>query len=155
MDFYAKQRADEMRNFLDGVVGVVEASSYERHMLWIEYSETALKHGCAISNKSRRFTWESGRSGLMEIVGKIDDRPVCVTLWVDTIDDQKILFVDPTSQVVDHQMIEKWLKGTLPATAIREDGYINRSDPMNFCNVFPRPKVVELMQEAIDAPQIA
>lgn len=115
-------------NFLDGVIGVVEANSYESMCLWKEAQE----HG---------FTWEEARMGEFVSVGSLEGRPVCMTLNVHTIKGQRILFIDPTSQVVDHAMIEHWLMQKLPESAFdqHKDGkYLNKVNAMNFHNVFPR-----------------
>lgn len=118
----------EMTDFLAGVVGVVEATSYEYHMLWVENQRA-----------DRPRTWEEISLGLLKTVGCLDDRPVCVSLRKARVGGHLLLFVDPTSQVVDHVMIDDWLLTTLPDSACRENGHVNRTDAMNFHNVFPRP----------------
>lgn len=118
----------EMTEFLAGVVGVVEANSYEKLCLWEE------------NHRRRAMPWVQRMDGLMVVVGNIDDRPVCITLTTADVGGHKILFIDPTSQVVDHAMIEKWLLDTLPASARQPNNanYLNKADAMNFHNVFPR-----------------
>jgi hypothetical protein len=120
--------SDYLLEFLDGVVGVVEATSYEIMCLWHEYHE------------QRKVSWVQGRGGgYLPTIGELDGRPVCVSLFVNTIDGHKILFIDATSQVVDHRMIDEWLKTVLPATAFQEGGkYINYTNAMNFHNILPR-----------------
>lgn len=117
----------QMKDFLDGVVGVVEANSYESMCLWREY------------HKQRGMPWEQGLGGYLPTIGQLDGRPVVLSLFVHKIDGHRLLFIEPTSQVVDHQMIDAWLKANLPATAMQPGGeYINRQNAMNFHNVFPR-----------------
>jgi hypothetical protein len=117
----------QMQDFLDGVVGVVEANSYESMCLWQEW------------HKKRGKTWEQGLGGYLPTIGQLDGRPVVLSLFVHKIDGHHLLFIEPTSQVVDHQMIDAWLKANLPATAMRPGGeYLNRENAMNFHNVFPR-----------------
>lgn len=127
----------QMVKHLEGVVGCCEVTNYEKHMLWIEYSEEAMKAGCAQSNGFRRHSWEASCSGLFEVVGYLGDRPVAMSLWVDTIDGHRILFYEPTSRLVDYALIDEWLEANLPKTAYRADGSMNRSDAMNFCNILP------------------
>lgn len=115
----------EMTEFLSGVVGVVEANSFERLCLWQEHH-------------TRRL-WLDRNDGLLETVGHLDGMPVCLSLLTSKIDGHKVLFIDATSQVVDHRMIDKWLAETLPKTAFKNGGeYVNKTDAMNFHNVFPR-----------------
>jgi hypothetical protein len=120
---------EEMAKFLDGVVGVVECDNYGHHMLWIEnhYKATELEH--------RKLDWKSDQMGMMEKVGEIAGMPVCISLFKAVIDGQPILFVDPCSMVVDHRLIDAWYKRALPKSAFRADGYVNKTDAMNFHNV--------------------
>ena len=113
------------RNFLDDVVGVVEANSFERMCLWKEY-------------KANGKTWVQNLSGCGINVGYITaQRPVFISLTTAVVDGHKILFVEPTSISVDHGMIGIWLKSNVPS-AIKENGYLNVVDAGNFFNVFPR-----------------
>lgn len=118
--------SDYLPDFLNGVVGVVEANSYESMCLWREY------------HQERKLRWEQGLGGYLPTVGKIDGRPVCLSLFVNTIKGHKILFIEPTSQVVDWEMIDVWLKANLLPTAFRSNGYVNKQNAMNFHNLFPR-----------------
>lgn len=120
----------DIKAFIGSVIGVVEATSYESLSLWKFHHE---EHG---------DSWESGRSGYGVTVGYVDHRPVCVTLNVNLVRNQPILFLEPTSQIVDHQMIEDWLLKALPRTAFRKNynnihgEHINKVDSMNFSNIF-------------------
>lgn len=119
----------QMTEFLHGVVGVVEANSYETMCLWKEYAEELKK------------PWKQRCDGLGEIVGKLADMPVFLSLLTAEIEGHKILFIDATSQVIDHRLIDQWLANTLPTSAFRggdpRNG-VNKTDAMNFSNVFPR-----------------
>jgi len=116
----------EMDVFLNGVVGVVEATRYEQHCLWRENTRL-----------TQPMPWKSNTHGLMETVGYVNKMPVCISLFTAEISNYKILFLEATSQVVDYRMIDAWLKATMPATALRKDGCVNRTDAMNFYNIFP------------------
>jgi hypothetical protein len=119
---------DEIVDYLRGVVGVVEANGYETLCLWQE------------NHEQRGMRWNEARSGYGETVGMLAGMPVCLSLLVHEIDGHRLLFIDPTSQVVDHRAIEAWLREHLPASAHREYGGINKVDAMNFHNVFPRKR---------------
>lgn len=116
----------ELTAFLSGVVGVVEANSFEQHMLWAENRR-----------RDRPQTWEQINPGLWETVGHLDDRPVCVSLSKVRVGNHLLLFIYPTSQVVDHRLIDRWAEKASPQTAFI-NGRINRVDAMNFHNVFRR-----------------
>lgn len=119
----------EITDFLEGVVGVIEANSFERYTLW---------------DRNRRsekpLTWEQEYSGLMETVGRLADRPVCISLIKARVSGHLLLFIYPTSQVVDHLLIDAWLAAAIPVTGKRFNGYVNRVNAMNFHNVFPRTR---------------
>lgn len=114
------------KEFLSGVVGVCEATSTERHFIWKEYH-----------HDMGRLTWESGGGGPMVKVGEVAGDPVYISLLVDVIAGHKILWVDVTSQVVDHRLVTKFLEKHLPQSAYNDRGYINTVDAMNFWNVLP------------------
>ena len=111
---------EELKNFLDGVVGVVEATGYEKLALWQEW------------HVADKRPWIQGRSGLSEQIGTVAGLPVCLSLLVDTVNGHRILFWEATSRVVDYEMARRWLDHVLPPTAK------NRTDAMNFHNAFPR-----------------
>jgi hypothetical protein len=105
----------------DKVIGVVEATSFEKQYLWSSATES----------------WRGNQLGETVIVGRLSRRPVCISLTIDVIGGYPILFVEATSQVVDYLMIDNWLLENLPATALKRGGYLNKVDAMNFYNVFP------------------
>lgn len=113
--------------YLDGVVGVVEANSFESMCLWKEWHQDGGK------------PWVDNCSGLLPIIGWLAGMPVTLSLFTKVVDGHKLLFIDPPSQVVDHRLIEGWLKLALPKSSFREGcEYINKTDAMNFHNVFRR-----------------
>jgi len=109
--------------FLSGIVGVVEANRFEHMCLWKRY------------HQELNYPWKDRLSGYGFTVGHLNDKPVHISLLTAVIKGQKLLFTFPTSKVVDHDMIDAWLKENLPE-AILEDGYLNKVDADNFSNVF-------------------
>ena len=123
---------DEIVRFMEGVIGCVEANSFEQHCLWKE------NHYMEDGNRSKR-EWKDNSSGTGETVGYVDERPVSISLRTAIIDGQKILFYYPTSNVIDHKMICEWLLLNLPDTAKGNyPGGYNTTDATNFHNVFRR-----------------
>lgn len=112
----------QMTEFLSGVVGAVEANSFERLSLWEDYHDR------------RRVSWQQDAAGLLETIGFLDDRPICLSLVTAVVDGRKILFYDATSQVVDHVAIDRWLAEVLPDTARRPNGTVIKENAMNFHN---------------------
>lgn len=121
-----EQRDTEMKAFLDGVFGLVEATDFERHMLWADNGGMG----------TAKLEWVENLSGLLEVVGHLDDMPVCISLMKATVDGKLLLFWHPTSQVVDHRIIDDWMEKNIPQSARRSGGSIHRTDPMNFHNIF-------------------
>lgn len=116
----------EMTKFLEGVVGVVEADNYGKHMLWVENSR-----------RDTPLTWVQNCHGYLLTIGMLDDMPVCISLFTAVIDGHKLLYLEATSTVVDHRMIDDWLKKNLPESAFQPGGeFVNSTDAMNFHNIF-------------------
>jgi hypothetical protein len=118
--------SDEVKSYLEGVTGIVEANSFETMCLWQRW-------------KDNGKSWVSTGHGYGPKVGTYGDMPVCISLLTAMVEGQKILFVDPTSQVTDHRLIEAWLKANVPS-ALRKDGYLNKTDAMNFANAVSTAK---------------
>lgn len=116
---------EHLTKFFEGVVGVVEANSFERMMLWKENQDIGKR------------TWVENNSGYGVTVGEVAGDPVFLSVLTAQVDGHKLLFIDPTSQVVDHRLVRKWLDKNLPQSAFRADGLLNITDAMNFANIFP------------------
>ena len=63
--------------------------------------------------EERRVDWKQVSSGFGLTLGKLDDRPIYVCFSFAYINGHKICFYEATSQVIDHKLIEKWLKTQL------------------------------------------
>ena len=100
---------------IEKVKYAVEANSYEILCLWKEWHE--------------HVEWKQISSGRICEVGKIKDIPVMVQLFWNVLDGHKILFYSPCSRMVDHEMINNWLK----KNALMENAIIKNS--MNFGNI--------------------
>jgi len=129
---YDQQQA-EIAKYLEGIVGVVEATRFEKHALWREYHYQP-REGFA------RYEWKDTGGGYFITVGHVVESPVCISIETSTVNGHKLLFWHATSQMVDHVMIDNWLKDNLPQSARQAHNpqYLNQSDPTNFHNVFPR-----------------
>jgi hypothetical protein len=84
-------------DMMERVQFAVEASDYESLRLWQEFHPKAK-------------SWEQEMRGTMITVGHINDRPICVQLSWNMINDKRVLFYSASSQLVDWVLIEKWLK---------------------------------------------
>lgn len=121
----------ELAKFLEGVVGVVEATGFE--FVALREQETA-----------RGVRWKSVPDGMWRQIGDVlPGRTVCVGLNTAQVNGSKILFWEPTSDIVDYAMIYAWLKRVLPASAFLTDGQINRTDAANFHHIRQQPAKAE------------
>lgn len=129
---------EQMRAFLEGVVGAVEADSYTYHSLWLRYADEAEKYGGDKDSRTR-YSWDSRNDGLITCVGTIGDMQVWLNLRTATVGGYKLLFYYSSGTFTDHRMVEAWLRNNLPETA--RGGYpggYNHTDATNFCNIFFR-----------------
>lgn len=118
---------EEHKELFDNVVFLVEASSYERLTFWKDHFHAPHKGMPVIR------TWEQESRGQMVYLGKIDKRPMYVQIWWDVLNGKRIIFYEGCSQVVDHKMIEDWLKHFTLNTIRWDNGRRwARCDAMNF-----------------------
>lgn len=85
---------------------VVEADSFAHQTLWEQWSTEALFHRPHCNN----IKWEQDSMGLLYQVGTLDNCPVNVGFVWAKLNGHLILFYDACSQIVDHLMVESWLK---------------------------------------------
>lgn len=112
------------KEFLEGVVGVLEASSFEKFTLWKEYAHT------------KKITWKDSNGGPCLNIGNITkDKPVYVSMSILEANGKRLLVIDPTGTYVDWPMIDTWLEKHLPHSAFKENGFVNKSDAQNFFNL--------------------
>ena len=92
---------DECRDMLAQAVYAIEADSFSRLTLWCEYEK-------------REHKLEQISHGGSDTVGyiKVDGEtmPVCVEVFFYRYRGHLIATYWPTSQVVDHRMVERWLQ---------------------------------------------
>ncbi len=109
-----KREDDEMVKFLYGVVGIIQgASSDDSFHVWETWHD--------------KVDWASNNFGLLETVGTLDGRPICINLSTATIEGFKVLFYYPTSELVDWAMIENWVNLNLSG--------VEKSDASNAHNI--------------------
>lgn len=104
---------DQLKPFVTDIFAVVEANSFERHTLWQRHAH--------------QYSWEDNLSGIGYVIGTLDDRPIMLSLLTSTLGGKKILWIEPTSQVVDWKMIDEWRRFHLPK--------LRKWDAGNFHNV--------------------
>ena len=75
---------------------VVEATRAEQHFLWVKHNEGNV--------------WKEDTAGLGIHVGDFNGFPVNISVLWSTINGMHTLFYHAMSRVVDHVMIEDWLK---------------------------------------------
>lgn len=99
---------------LKSCVYVVEATSYEKHALWLKHSSTAKEQRWGTGE----YAWSgNGARGWWVEVGMLAGKPVTMELIFDTINGHTVLFYSATSRVVDYDMLEAWLRQHVPAYA--------------------------------------
>lgn len=121
----------ENKDLFEGVTGVVEATRFEDLRRWPD-----------VKKYRPEWEWKQSLSGPLITVGRLDDRPICISVFVHEIGGERIVFVEPTSQLVDYKMIDEWLLEHLPESALQQHNlrqgyrYLNKVDAGNFFNVF-------------------
>lgn len=99
----------------DNIDGICEATSYEQYCLWGQFHN---EYG---------YSWVSSTMGTGKTLGEVDGMPVFISLISHIVNGKKILFIEPTSVVVDWRFIDKY----------KEENYkdVPSSDANNFINL--------------------
>lgn len=117
------QVAEDAELFKD-VEFVIEATSTEQHYLWCENDR---------NEYNRKVTWVEVSMGHAIPIGSLDGRPVNVSLSYAVLNGVRVMFYYGVSQVVDHKMIEEWLR--YHTENLRYGGgRWSRCDAMNFAH---------------------
>jgi hypothetical protein len=89
------------RNEIGNANYIVEATINEMHYILHEASQID------------GLTVEEARVGTMDVIGTLkvgnQDMPVVVTTFFSKINGHLVAFYEPTSQVVDHRMVDAWI----------------------------------------------
>ena len=100
-----------MENELDprfaDTIFVVEANSFELHMLWSMHS-----HDGSIENTCvpyRRYEWEPDCFGSTVKVGEIGGKDILITFFWNTIDGHRVAFYERCSWCIDFYQVETCL----------------------------------------------
>ena len=86
--------------------GVIEATSFESHVLWQQHSPESKTRFRGMNITS----WEHRSSGSMFSVGEFGGSEVCVEISFARINGKWVMFYNACSQVVDHRLVDQWLK---------------------------------------------
>lgn len=101
----AKKIYDENhRKLFDNVVFLVEANSHESHHFWLDYHYRPRILTPVVKS------WEQETMGKVITIGEINKRPINVDISYAKLNNKRVAFYEGSSQLVDHQMIEDWLK---------------------------------------------
>lgn len=99
---------------------VVDATSQEAHDLWVRFHYKPDGHA--------PLAWKQMNPGMWREIGTFGGMPVCVTVFWALVEGRLVAFVEGTSTVVHHGMIEEWSRETFKSAR-------SRSDAANFHNV--------------------
>jgi len=109
------------------VVFLVQASHNEYHQLWANHYYEPRREATIIQS------WDQINVGEMIQIGKLDKRPVCISIFYAKLNGKKVAFYEGTSQVVDHKMIRDWLEHfTLKTIRWDNNSRWANCDAMNF-----------------------
>ncbi len=116
---------------------VVEASYYEARYLWREWHE-------------RIPMRQQDDVGFAEVIGSVNNMPVCVSVTRYNIWGKWVVFVEPVSAMVDHNMVREWIKKEILVHAPKWDN--GTREP--WCDVSSFHLCVDALKEATGKREI-
>jgi hypothetical protein len=108
-------------DYLTSCVYAVEATSCESLQIWDDFSNPESQY-CDVRP---RMDWNEVH-GWLETIGRLDNRPICISIRIVELNGHRVAFWEATSQLVDYEMIEQWFEKKYP--------YLKRTDAMNVHN---------------------
>jgi len=98
---------DKKDKRFDDVVYRVEANSFEYISLWKENDNLPEGHHMKVK-------WEEDAPGFWKEIGRLAGYPICVECFFTKLNGKRVVFFDPTSRVVDWDIVQKWVKEQCP-----------------------------------------
>lgn len=106
--------SEEHKDKFKDVVFAIEATSFEQLSLW------------QLNEKSKYIkSWEQRFQGWTIVIGHVGNMPVAVCLTYAKLNGHKVVFYEATSEIVDHDMVRKWIDHYNPNQS-------NHANAMNF-----------------------
>lgn len=106
---------------------VVEATDFEHLAIWSDYHPSYIRDKQYIELPGHIKQWEQENPGAFLEIGKVDGRPITLSLYWDLILGCRVMYWRVTSQLADYEMAEKWIEERKSPTA-------RTYDAMNFHN---------------------
>jgi hypothetical protein len=103
---------------------LVEATSFEQLTLWRDHASQSPR------KRDNAVQWEQLNDGVLQHVGFIAERPICLSLLWARLNGHLVLFHHATSSAVDYEVINTWLERYCPAP--KHDGRKPSCDAQNF-----------------------
>lgn len=134
--------ASALKEFLEGVVGVVEATRFEQLCLF-EKVQKASFDLTSSEYSPGKIPWQTLAMGRGFCVGHLGpDMPIWISVEPVVVKNHKLLFWHVTGRYVDYDLITKWFNDNLPVCAFEDSDprkKLNSVDAQNFANVFKDP----------------
>jgi len=120
-------KEDTAESRLKETLFIVEATSFEKHCLWLQFSNTSPNR---LYPETPPVKWEQ-LDGFLITVGTYHTHPICISAQWDRINGELVMFWEATSNVVNHTIIKKWLNDNFKGKY--DNGTRSaKSDAMNF-----------------------
>ena len=109
---------DTAESILAKTFFIVEATSFEMHCLWSDYSnESQSRNPLLNKNNVPTVNWVQINTGWVVELGELDNRPVNMSVTWSRIDGKLVMFWELCSQVADYVMAEKWIEKNFRGSA--------------------------------------
>ena len=98
---------DDIKEYFKDVDFVIQATYEEKHMLWL----TRHHHDVQLGHIHIWDDEGAGRCPTIAMVGRgRKARPIVISIFYAYLDGLRVAFYEPTSQLVDWLLIDKWIK---------------------------------------------
>lgn len=114
---------DEHDPRFDNTFFCVEANSFAQHTIWEKL------------HVDLGVSWEQENPGIIATVGHIKDLPINVSIVWNRICGKRVAFYYPCSRVVDHAVIEEWIKRNVLQGKTYDDHRPSETNDSNYHHI--------------------
>jgi hypothetical protein len=105
---------NETKRKLAATQVIVKATHTESYYIWCLYAKDSPYKYHPFASGSPKVEWKHESVGFIHEIGKLGDKPVCISGFWSIVNGKRVLFIEMTSMYCDYTLLEPWIKENCP-----------------------------------------